>query len=191
MEFPDAAPVGQVTRLLVAWGHGDRDALDELLPFVHAELHRLAARHLDAEARRHSLQPADLVNEVFLRLVGQRGQHYESEAHFFAIAARLMRQILVDHARTRLAAKRGGAMRRVSLEGVSELVDRTTVSHLRVNEALAGLASINQRRATVAELRVFGGLNLREAGRALGISTATAARDWRFARAWLARQLAS
>lgn len=190
MSTGGSASPGEITRLLDAWGSGDRSALDRLLPMVHVELRKLAARRLRGERPGHTLQPTALVNEVFLRLVRGHPVRWESRAHFFGVAARLMRQILVDHARGRQAAKRGGELARVSLEDAMDTAD-AALAVLTVDEALTMLAKVDARQASVAELRIFGGLNLEEAGEVLGVSPATVSRDWRVARAWLARELLS
>ena len=186
----DPARPDQITQLLEAWGAGDRQALDQLVPLVHAELRRLAAGRLARERPGHTLQPTALVNEAFVRLFHASPVRWENRAHFFGVAARLMRQILVDHVRLRQAAKRGGGLARVSLEEALQLPD-ATLALLNVDEALTALAKIDARQASVAELRIFGGLNLQEAGEVLGVSPATISRDWRVARAWLARELLS
>ena len=165
-------------------------ALDQLLPLVHAELRTLAARRLARERPGHTLQPTALVNEAFVRLFRGSPVRWESRAHFFGVAARLMRQVLVDHVRVRQAAKRGGGLARVSLEEAMDVPD-ATFALLTVDEALTMLTRVDARQASVAELRIFGGLNLEETGEVLGVSAATVSRDWRVARAWLARELLS
>jgi RNA polymerase sigma factor (TIGR02999 family) len=190
MSSGDSIKPGEITRLLDAWGGGDRAALDQLLPLVHAELRKLAARRLARERPGHTLQPTALVNEAFLRLFRASPVRWESRAHFFGVAARLMRQVLVDHVRVRQAAKRGGGLARVSLDEAMNVPDATRAV-LTVDEALTTLARIDARQASIAELRIFGGLNLEEAGAVLGVSPATVSRDWRVARAWLARELLS
>lgn len=181
---------GEITKLLDAWGGGDRAALDQLMPLDHAELRKLAARRLARERPGHTLQPTALVNEAFVRLFQGTPIRWESRAHFFGVAARLMRQVLVDHVRVRQAAKRGGGLARVSLEEAMKVPD-ATLALLTVDEALTTLARVHSRQASVAELRIFGGLNLEEAGEVLGVSPATVSRDWRVARAWLTRELLS
>jgi RNA polymerase sigma factor (TIGR02999 family) len=188
MSSGESNKAGEVTRLLGAWGRGDRAALDQLLPLVHAELRTLAARRLARERPGHTLQPTALVNEAFVRLFRGRPVRWESRAHFFGVAARLMRQVLVDHVRVRQAGKRGGGLARVSLDEAMDVPD-AALALLTVDAALTELARVDARQASVAELRIFGGLNLEEAGEVLGVSPATVSRDWRVARAWLAREL--
>lgn len=190
MGTPDTHAPGDITRLLDDWGAGDRAALDRLLPLVHAELRRLAARHLARERAGHTLQPTALVNEAFVRLVQGRPVRSQNRAQFFGVAARLMRQILVDHVRERRAIKRGGGLVCVSLDAAMDIRDADQ-SVVRVDDALTALAKVDARQAAVAELRVFGGLTLEEAGTVLGLSAATVHRDWRVARAWLAKELLS
>jgi RNA polymerase sigma factor (TIGR02999 family) len=188
MSTRDSDEPGEVSRLLEAWGRGDRSALDRLVPIVHDELRRLAARRLARERPGHTLQPTALVNEAFMRLLRTDGVRWQSRAHFFGVAARLMRQILVDHVRVRYAAKRGGGAARVSLAEAMDVPD-ATLALLTIDDALASLARVDARQASIAELRIFAGLNLEEAGEVLGLSIATVSRDWRVARAWLAREL--
>jgi RNA polymerase sigma factor (TIGR02999 family) len=183
-----------VTALLQAWGRGERAALDELLPLVYGELRRQAARHLRAQAAGHTLQPTALVHEVYLRLVDQPTVEWQGRAHFFGVAARAMRSILVDHARARHAAKRGGRARAVTLSAAHGIADRTAeaeVDVLALDEALSGLAALDARQAQVVELRYFGGLSIEETAHVLGISCATVERDWKTARLWLRRELSS
>jgi RNA polymerase sigma-70 factor (ECF subfamily) len=179
-----------VTALLQAWGRGERAALDELLPLVYGELRRQAARHLRAQAAGHTLQPTALVHEVYLRLVDQPTVEWQGRAHFFGVAARAMRSILVDHARARHAAKRGGRARAVTL-GAAHGVAEAEVDVLALDEALTGLAALDARQAHVVELRYFGGLSIEETAQVLGISHATVERDWKTARLWLKRELST
>ncbi|MCA1816766.1 MAG: sigma-70 family RNA polymerase sigma factor [Acidobacteria bacterium] len=174
----------EVTALLAAWSDGDESAYDRLVPLVYEELHRLAHRYMRRERDDHTLQTTALVGEAYLRLVGQRVE-WQSREHFFATSARLMRRILVDHARARGYRKRGGGARRVPLEDVLEMSDERAAELVALDEALDALARMDERKARVVELRFFGGLEVEETARLLGVSPNTVKRDWRAARAWL------
>ena len=176
-----------VTRLLAAARLGDRSALDELMPIVFDELHRIASGYMRRERVGHTLQPTALVNEVYLKLVADAGVEWQGRAHFVGVAARLMRNILVDHARARAAAKRGGE--RVSITEVDGAVEARGVDLLALDEALERLALLDLDLARVVELRYFGGLTTRETAEATGVSTATVEREWATARGWLRREL--
>jgi RNA polymerase sigma-70 factor, ECF subfamily len=176
-----------VTQLLEKARHGDSTALEHLLPLLYAELHEIAARHMHGERADHTLQPTALVHEAFLRLAGSNGS-FEDRTHFLRAASQAMRRVLVDHARARNAAKRGGALRVTLDEGLAGH-DDPLVDLLVLDDALTRLAEAEPRWAQVVELRYFGGLEVTEVAAALGVSTATVKRDWRFARAWLARAL--
>ena len=179
-----------VTQLLAEWGSGDRAALDRLVPLVFEELRRLAQSYLRRERADHTLQPTALVNEAYLRLVGQQDVRWQSRAHFFGIAAHLMRQVLVDHARQRAAEKRGGAdLQRLSLTQAERVVNRQDVDVLALNEALERLAGFDPQQSRIVELKFFAGLTIEESAEVLGISHATVERDWKLARAWLKREL--
>jgi RNA polymerase sigma factor (TIGR02999 family) len=194
---PAEPPPAEVTRLLAAWGAGDRAALDALLPAVYAELRRQAQRALRREADGHTLQPTALVHEAYLRLVDQRAVRFESRAQFFGVAARCMRQVLVDAARTRQATKRGGGAQAVTLGaldaagavGAAGAAADRDVDVLALDEALARLAAIDPGQARLVELRYFAGLTLDETAAALGVSAATVSREWSVARRWLRREL--
>jgi len=177
-----------VTRLLREWANGTQSALEALTPLVYAELRRLARGYLRNEAPGHTLQPTALVHEAFLRMVGH-APDCENRSQFYGVAAHLMRQILVDHARTRQAVKRGGQFVHVSLE--EELVlSREQDSYLvALDEALERLAVVDPRKARVVELRFFGGLSVEESAEALNVSEVTVRRDWQFAKTWLLREL--
>lgn len=184
-----SAPGVDVTGLLHAWGRGDAQAGDELAAAVHGELRRVAARRLRREGPGHTLSPTALVNEAYLRLVDQRRVAWQSRSHFFAVASRLMRRVLIDHARRRRAARRGGSWCRVSLDDALAADRGRTVDVLALEEALEGLADRDAEKARVVELRFYGGLTLEETAEAMGLSTASVSRHWRFARAWLYRRL--
>jgi RNA polymerase sigma factor (TIGR02999 family) len=182
-------PANSVTKLLQDWRGGDRNALDALLPLVYKELHRLAHFQLRNERPGHTLQSAALVHEAYLRLVGASLPQWESRTHFFAIAAQLMRQILVDYARRHVAAKRGGSVCKVSLHDAMATSQEPEVDVVALDDALQHLAQIDPRQSRVVELRFFGGLSLNEISDALEIAPATVQRDWTVARAWLHREL--
>ena len=178
-------PPGEVTALLEAWGKGDRDALNRLMPVVYAELRRLAHRVLRGEAPGRTLSTTGLVHEAYLRLVGQHNARLENRRHFLNLAAQAMRRVLVDEARKRGAAKRGSGVPTVRLDDVSEPMSQPDEDLLALDEALSGLEKFDPGLSRLVELRYFAGLTFEEAGEILGISTATAWRDWNTARAWL------
>jgi RNA polymerase sigma-70 factor (ECF subfamily) len=180
---------GDVTQLLERWSAGDESALDELTPLVYAELRKLAAGYVRRERPGHTLQATALVNEAYLRLIGQRGGAFHGRSHFYGIAARLMRQILVEHARKHRAEKRGGDRVAVSLEHADEVTSTPDVDILAVHEALERLAAFDEQQARIVELRFFGGLSIAEASEVLGVGHATVERDWSMARAWLRKEL--
>src|SRR4051812_3436750 len=183
-------PPADVTPLLLAWGRGDQAAGEQLLPAIYEELHRQAACAMRREAGEHTLQATALVHEAYLRLVDQRHVDWKKRAHFFAIAAQAMRRVLVDHARGRLAAQRGGAAQHVTLSDVAPAVGATDVDAVEVlalHDALERLAQLDADQARIVELRYFGGMSVEETAAALGVSTATVKRDWAVARAWLRR----
>jgi RNA polymerase sigma factor (TIGR02999 family) len=178
-----------VTALLVAWGAGDGRALERLVPLVEAELHRIARRCMRGERREHSLQATALVNEAYLRLVDAQRVRWQDRSHFLAMSARLMRRVLVDHARKRAYQKRGGGAVRVTLvEGLGGSDERPH-DIVALDDALEALAAFDERKSRVVELRFFGGLSVEETAQELGISIATVVRDWKLAKAWLLRQL--
>jgi RNA polymerase sigma factor (TIGR02999 family) len=179
---------GEVTRLLVAWSEGDQAARDRLIPVVYDELRRRAAGHLRRERRGHTLRPTDLVHETYLRLSAQNSR-WQNREQFFAVATRLMRRILVDHARRRAAAKRGGGLRvTLAAEGVAGS-DRDSPDLLDLDAALDELAALDERQVRLVELRYFAGMSIAEAARVLGLSPATVSREWALAKAWLYRRL--
>jgi RNA polymerase sigma factor (TIGR02999 family) len=179
----------QVTQLLVDWRNGRKEALDLLTSLVHGELRKLAAGYLARERSAATLQPTALVNEAYIRLVAQDMPDWQSRAHFFGVAAHLMRQILVDHARKQRSQKRGAGQAKVSIDEALSASPERGASLIALDDALAALAKIDERKAKVIELRFFGGLNIEETAEALGISPATVKRDWTWARAWLYRRL--
>lgn len=179
-----------ITRLLHEWSEGKRSAFDELMPLVYGELHRQAARYLKNERRCQTLQTTALIHEAYLRLVDQAHINWESRTQFFAVAAKVMRHILVDHARGKHRQKRGGDGVRVPLEeAITISVDEEDIDLMALDEALDRLAAIDEQQVRLIELRYFSGLSLELAAEALRISRATAARDWNVARAWLHREL--
>ena len=181
----------ELTSLLRAWSGGDAAAEAKLLPLVYDQLRRQAAHQLRRERPGHSLSPTTVVHELYLRLVGQERAAWVNRAQFFAVASRLIRRVLVDHARERMAAKRAGGWQRVTLAEDVAGVGARDVDMLALDEALAELAAMDPRRARLVELRYFGGLDLEETAAALEVSTATVSREWQLARAWLHRRLAT
>jgi RNA polymerase sigma factor (TIGR02999 family) len=178
-----------VTALLGDWSRGNPAALNELLPLVYAELRRVAARQLRRERADHSLQPTALVHEAYIRLVDQRQVDWQNRAHFFGVAANVMRRILVDHARRHGASKRGKGVRCLSIDEVKEVAASNEMPILALDQALDRLQTIDAGLATIVELRAFGGLTIEEAAHVLSVSPSTAKRDWRTAKAWLTREL--
>ena len=183
-------PAPDVTGLLLAWRAGDASAGDRLLVAIYDELHRQAARAMRREGDAHTLQPTAVVHEAYLRLVDQRRVEWRNRAHFFGVAAQMMRRVLVDHARARLADKRGGAMQRVPLgdAGAAPAQD-DDLDVLALHDALERLAVLDPDQARLVELRYFGGLGIEDTAEALGVSPATVKREWAVARAWLRREL--
>ncbi len=181
----------RVTKLLQDWSHGDRQALDELMPVVYQELKKLANSYLRAERPDHTLQPTALIHEVYLRFIGQNMPEWESRAHFFGVAARLMRQILIDHARSRSAERRGGPHQsKILLDDVPLFSQDQAAELLAFDDALRKLAELDDRKAKIIEMRSFAGMNVDETARALNVSEATIKREMRLAKAWLMRELA-
>jgi RNA polymerase sigma factor (TIGR02999 family) len=187
----DHSRTQEVTGLLLSWRQGDPAALDRLVPLVYDELLRVARGHLRREPPGHSLQATALVHEVYLRLVDVDRMTVKGRTHFIAVAAKLMRQILVDHARRKRADKRGGGVTMVSLDEVSPAARTSSVDVLALDEALDALSSFDVQQCRVVELRFFGGLNIDETAEALGVSTATVEREWAMAKAWLYQRLSS
>jgi RNA polymerase sigma factor (TIGR02999 family) len=179
----------ELTRLLVAWSNGDQAALDKLIPFVFEELRRLARRYMRRERPEHTLQTTALVNEAYLRLIDQRKVRWQNRAHFFAVAAQMMRRILIDHARNRRYVKRGGGGRLVSLDEAAVVSEERAAELLALDDALTALASIDTQQSRIVELRFFGGLTIEETAEVLAVSPATVKRDWNSAKAWLYREI--
>lgn len=179
----------EITGLLVDWGNGDKAALDKLFPLVEKELHRLAHSYMRRENRDHTLQTSALVNEAYLRLVDQKNTRWQNRAHFFGIAATMMRRILINYARDRHRKKRGGQAVQVSLSEVAVMSDQKSAELIALDEALNKLAELDERKARVVELRHFGGLGVEETAEVLGVSTATVNRDFKMAKAWIWREI--
>jgi len=183
------SPSPGVTRLLLAWSEGENTALDELIPLVYQELRRLARRYMYGERAGHTLQTTALVNEAYLRLIESRRVHWQNRAHFFAISAQLMRRILVDFARSRRYQKRGGGAQKITFDERLMAPSPQGRDLLRLDSALDALADTDARKARVVELRFFGGLSVAETAEVLKVSPDTVLRDWRLAKAWLAREM--
>lgn len=179
----------QITRLLVAWSNGDRAALDELMPLIYGELRRMARRYMAGQPQDHTLQTTALIHEAYIKLAGQEEKRWQNRAHFFGVAAQAMRHILVDHARTRHAAKRGGAVRAFSLDEAAVLADDQAATLVALDDALKSLAQFAPRQSQVVELRYFGGLSVKETAEVLKVSAETVTRDLRMAKAWLLREM--
>jgi RNA polymerase sigma-70 factor (ECF subfamily) len=179
----------EVTQLLTNWSHGDQASFEKLIPLVYEELRHLAHRYMEGQRPDHTLQTTALVNEAYLRLADQSKPNFTNRSHFFAVAAKAMRQILVDHAKAQQRQKRGGGASKVELDEAALISPEQTEAILDVDEALEKLAMVDSRKAQVVELRYFGGLNQDEIAEVLKISIVTVRRDWVFARAWLYREL--
>jgi RNA polymerase sigma factor (TIGR02999 family) len=179
----------EITRLLEAWGEGDKGALDALVPVVHRELRRVAHRYLRRERATAAFQTTELINEVYIKLLDCSRVRWQDRAHFFAVSARLMRRILVDLARSRRYARRGGEAVRVTFERVLNLPDIHTPDWATLDDALNTLETLDPRKSRMVELRFFGGLSVEETARILQVSPDTVHRDWRFAKSWLRREL--
>jgi RNA polymerase sigma factor (TIGR02999 family) len=177
----------EVTQLLADWGKGDRSALDKLLPLVHAELRRIARRQMSQERPGHTLQATALVNEAYLKLAGQQGFEWQNRAHFFAVAAQVMRHILIDHARAHARDKRGGGAIQVSLDETALLAEDQAEHFIALDEALRSLETVDPQKSKIVELRYFGGLSIEETADVLNISPRTVRREWQRAKAWLYR----
>lgn len=180
----------EITRLLVAWSEGDESALDQLAPLIHAELHRLAHHYMSRERPGHLLQTSALINEAYIRLIDWKNVRWQNRAHFFGVAAQLMRRILVDFARDRQYLKRGGGTLLVSLSNAASFVVQRGEDFVALDEALTALAQIDPRKVRVVEMRFFAGLSVEEVAELLNVSKETVMRDWRLAKVWLLRELA-
>ncbi|MGH9831656.1 MAG: sigma-70 family RNA polymerase sigma factor [Blastocatellia bacterium] len=179
----------EITRFLLRWSRGDRAALDQLMPVVYEELHKLAQGYLCRERPDHTLQPTALINEAYLRLVKQDFPEWQSRKHFYGVAAQLMRQILVEYARARAADKRGGEGQKFSLDEALTISDEKSAELVALDDALVALAKFDERKVRIIELRFFAGLSLEETSEAFGISIPTITREMRLARAWLRREM--
>jgi RNA polymerase sigma factor (TIGR02999 family) len=184
-----AAAQSEITRLLADWAGGDRAALDRLAPLVLAELRRIASRQMQRERPGHTLQPTALVNEAFLRLAGGDAATWQDRAHFFAVCARVMRRVLIDHARSHARDKRGGGAVHVPLDQAATLIQQTGVDLIALGDALTALEAFDARKARIVELRYFAGLGIEETAGLLKVSPMTVRREWTRAKAWLHRQL--
>ena len=180
---------GEVTQLLIAWSNGDQAALNQLMPLVYGELHRMAKRYMASQSPGHTLQTTALIHEAYLKLVGHKEKGWQNRAHFFGVAAQAMRHILVDYARSRHATKRGGETHAISLDEAAMVMDCQTAELVALDDALDRLAELAPRQSRLVELRYFGGLSVEESADVLKISPETATRDWRMAKAWLLREL--
>ena len=178
-----------ITALLIDWSNGDKAALDRLFPLVERELHRLAHSYMRKENPDHTLQTSALVNEAYLKLVDQRNTRWQNRAHFFAIAAQIMRRILINYARDRNRLKRGGNAIEVSLSDVAVVSAEKSEELIALDEALQKLKAVDERKEQVVELRYFGGLSVAETAEILGVSSITINRDWKLAKAWLSREM--
>jgi RNA polymerase sigma factor (TIGR02999 family) len=181
--------LGQVTRLLNDWSDGDSTALDELIPIIYDELRSLAAHYLRRERADHTLQPTALVHEAYFRLVDQKEVRWQSRAHFFGIAAQMMRRVLIDHAKSQGRAKRGGGRQKVDLDQAAGLSEEQASEVMALDDALEALARIDPRKSKIVELRYFGGLSVEETAEVLGVSPNTIMRDWAMAKAWLYNEI--
>ena len=181
----------EVTQLLLSWSNGNEHALDELLPLVYSELKRIARRHMARENPGHTLQTSALINEAYLKLVNQQGIEWQNRAHFFAVAAQVMRHILIDHARGRHFAKRGAGAQKISLDEKVAVSDEHAAELVSLDDALTALNKLDSRKGRIVELRFFGGLSIEETAEVLKISPVTVTREWRAARAWLRREMSS
>jgi RNA polymerase sigma factor (TIGR02999 family) len=189
MSQSEIKPGRNVTQLLVRWGTGDSEALNELIPIVYDELRKLASNSLRRRRGNLTIQPTALVHEAYVKLADQTNTHWENRAQFFGLAAKLMHDIIVDEARKRFAIKRGGGQLRVSLSQADRFAKASEVELLELEDALKELANTNPQHARIVELRFFGGLTIEETAEVLGISHTTVERNWTFAKAWLRRQL--
>jgi len=183
------SPPNEITQQLIAWSQGDKQALELLIPAVYQELRNMADRYLRRESAGHSLQPTALVHEAYLRLIDQTQVEWQNRAHFFGVAAQMMRRILVDHAKAKHRAKRSGGARKLSLDEATQYSDERASELVELDEALKTLADVDERKSRVVELRYFGGLTVAETAQVLDVSENTVMRDWNLAKAWLYQQL--
>jgi len=179
----------ELTQLLISWSKGDQAALERLMPFVERELHRIAHYHMNRESPGHTLQTSALVNEAYLKLINQKKVKWQNRAHFFAIAATLMRRVLLDHAKAQNRAKRGGDAQHVQLSEAFISSDKQSEELIALDEALSNLALIDQQKSKIVEMRYFGGLSIDEIAEVLGISAVSVRRHWSLAKAWLRREV--
>ena len=179
----------EITQLLVEWSNGDQVALDKLMPLVYGELRQMAKRYMSRQAPEHILQPTALIHEAFLKLVNQSEKQWQNRAHFFGVAAQAMRAILVDYARSRQYAKRGGGARAVELDEAVTVSEERVAELVALDDALQSLAQVDPRKSRVVEMRYFGGLSVEETAEVLKVSPDTVMRDWRLAKTWLRREL--
>lgn len=179
----------EITQLLLSWSKGDEAALDQLIPLVYPELRKLARRYMSRESPEHTLQTSALINEAYLRLVDQQAVEWQDRAHFFAVAAQVMRHILIDHARSHLYGKRGAGAQHVPLDQVAVASQERATELVALDDALTSLAKIDERKAKIVELRFFGGLSVGETAEAMKLSPVTVMREWRTAKAWLHREI--
>jgi RNA polymerase sigma factor (TIGR02999 family) len=182
-------PSNEITELLIAWSGGDKNALDEVMQIVYEELHRLAHRHLAKERQDHTLQTTALVNEAYLKLIDQKRVKWQSRSHFFALSSQLMRRILVDYARSRQYAKRGGGASALPLDEALIVAPGRAAEMIALDEALTELAKHDERKARIVELRFFAGMSIDETSELLGVSPGTVMKDWTLAKAWLQREM--
>lgn len=179
----------EITGLLLKWSKGDTTALEQLIPMVYPELRRMARRYMGRENAQHTLQTSALINEAYLRLIDQQEVEWQDRAHFYAVAAQVMRHILVDHARKHRYIKHGGGTQHIALDDIAVLKEERASEFIALDDALNGLAEIDQRKSRIVELRFFGGLTVEETAQVLDISPITVKREWRAARAWLLREI--
>ena len=185
----DSASPQQVTQLLIDWRNGDRDALDQLMPLVYDELRRIAKRSRRAHPSGNTLQTTDLINEAYLKLAGKSGIDWQDRVHFFAVAARVMRYLLIDNVRAKQSAKRGGGSVQISLDEVALISPERSREILALDEALERLAAMDERKSRIIEMRYFAGMNIEEVAEVLNVSEVTVKREWTRAKAWLYREL--
>jgi RNA polymerase sigma factor (TIGR02999 family) len=188
-EFMQPPAAKEITQLLVAWGKGDQTALAQLMPAVYQELRKIADRYLRRERPGHTLQPTALIHEAYLRLIDQSLPHWQNRAHFYGVAAQLMRQILVEHARSLAAQKRGGGARQLALDDALHYVPEGAAELVELDDALRALAEFDERKSRLIELRYFGGLSVEETAYVMGVSPSTITREQRLAQAWLRHTL--